>query len=339
MSLFLRSAVKRIHTTRLRLVVWALLTSFASACSRGALNPQTDEAHNIADLWWLMLGLGTAVTLAVLGLLAFALFRRRRGEVEEGGAKAPGLWFILMGGALIPAVILIVTFGATIAVMAADESAGKQPLRIDIVGHDWWWEVSYPDSGVTTANEIYVPTGRDVEFHVRTDDVIHSFYIPELGRKIDLIPGVENTMRVRIRGEGTWRGQCSEFCGVQHANMAIFLTSEKNGAFDKWLASQQQPIQQPLTGDLLRGEQVFLGSACVYCHTIKGTNASGDVGPDLTHLMGRNTIGAGVIDNSPGHLAGWVVDPQSKKPGNQMPATQLSGQELQDLLTFLGALR
>jgi cytochrome c oxidase subunit 2 len=321
------------------LVVGAAAGFSQAACSRGALNPQTSQAKDIADLWWLMLALSIFVCVAVLGLLGFALFRRR--SKQSGFERKPRnlLWFILGGGAAIPAVILLVVFAATISVMAAKASGTEQPLRIDIVGHDWWWEVSYPDAGITTANEIHVPTGAVVDFHVRTADVIHSFYIPELGRKIDLIPGVENTMQVKVLSSGTWRGQCAEYCGLQHAHMAIFLTAQDRSQFDSWLTDQKRPLSQPLTGDALKGEQVFLGSACVYCHTVQGTNATGKIGPDLTHLMSRDYLASGTVPNTPGNLAGWVLNPQTIKPGNQMPATQLSGPEVQSLLTYLQGLK
>jgi cytochrome c oxidase subunit 2 len=212
-------------------------------------------------------------------------------------------------------------------------------MTIQVTGRQWFWDVDYPDHHVRTANEIHIPVDETVTIVALSGDVIHSFWVPELNRKIDMIPGRRNVIRLRADRAGVFRGQCAEFCGLQHAHMAFTVVAEPRDALDAWLAREARPAPQPQTPAEQRGQQVLLGSACVYCHTIDGTNASGRIGPDLTHLASRQAIGAGVVPNTPGYLAGWILDPQHLKPGNKMPATALTGPQLQDLLAYLRTLR
>ena len=191
-----------------------------------------------------------------------------------------------------------------------------------------------------TANEIHIPAGQTVTLHVTTADVIHSFWVPELHGKIDLIPGQTNTVTIEADKVGTYRGQCAEFCGAQHAHMAFFVIAQSAEDFNAWLKDQSQPSVNPKVGSLeQQGQQAFLGSSCVYCHTIQGTNASGHVGPDLTHLASRKTIGSGILPNNPGNLAGWIINSQTIKPGNHMPPINLNGDQIQALLAYLTTLK
>jgi len=181
--------------------------------------------------------------------------------------------------------------------------------------------------------------GIPVDVRVRSADVIHSLWVPELNRKIDVIPGQVNDVVFDARRAGVFRGQCAEFCGIQHANMALYVVAEPRARFRRWLTREAAPAPPPATADLERGQQVLLGSDCEYCHRIAGTNATGTVGPDLTHIASRLSLAAATIPNSRGYLAGWILDPQHIKPGNKMPATNLTGRELQSLLDYLESLR
>ena len=247
----------------------------------------------------------------------------------------------IIGGIVVPAVVLAGLFALTLGTLSSTSPAATadSSITVQVTGRQWFWDVVYPSARVRTANEIHIPTGEPVRIEASSGDVIHSFWVPALNRKIDMIPGRTTTVTLQTKRVGTYRGQCAEFCGLQHAHMAFVVVAEPPARFAAWLEGQRREARPPPTAALKAGQQVFLGSACVYCHTIAGTNASGTVGPDLTHLASRMFLGAGVAENSPGRLAGWILDPQHLKPGNRMPATDLSGPELQNLLDYLESLR
>jgi cytochrome c oxidase subunit 2 len=307
----------------------------------GALDPKGPAAAEIANLSWLMFGLAAAIFLIVMGILAYILFWRARRETREEPEPNPALDrnFIIWGGIVIPTIILVALFFFNLRTMAATAAPPEsEEIVIEVVGHQYWWEVHYPDQAITTANEIRLPVGRPVQLRLTSIDVIHSLWVPELTGKMDLFPNRVNTFWIQADQAGTYYGECAEFCGIQHAKMAFMVVAEPEEQFAAWLEQQAKPAPEP-TGEIAqRGQQVFLGSACVYCHTIKGTNASGTLGPDLTHLASRRTLGAGIVPNNSGNLAGWIIDPHSIKPGNLMPPTNLTGPELQALLTYLGTL-
>jgi cytochrome c oxidase subunit 2 len=215
-------------------------------------------------------------------------------------------------------------------------------LTIRVTGHQWWWEVQYqdptPSQIVTTAAAIHIPVGRTVQFELRSADVIHSFWVPNLHGKRDLIPGHPTRIFLRADRPGTFRGQCAEYCGYQHAYMRFVVVAEPEGRFQDWLEAQRQPTADPATERQRRGQQVFLGTTCVLCHTIQGTPARGRVGPDLTHLGSRPLIG-GLLPNTRGHLAGWIVDPQRIKPGVRMPLNVVNPGDLDALLDYLESLK
>jgi cytochrome c oxidase subunit 2 len=274
-----------------------------------------------------------------MALLLVAIFRRRQPGAAEGGFFS-GTTFVALAGAVIPFVVLMVVFGVTLrALIALAEPNEPAPLTIDVVGHQFWWDVRYPNEGVVTANEIHIPTDQPVTLNLTGGDVIHSFWVPQLAGKMDLIPGKTSTIWLQADEPGEYRGQCAEFCGIQHAHMAFLVIAQPQDEFAAWLDRQRQPSSEPAPDSLVeRGEQIFLGSACVYCHAVRGTEASGELGPDLTHLASRRTLAAGTLENNLGNLAGWISDPQSIKPGNAMPATNLGSEELQALLAYLMSL-
>ena len=219
----------------------------------------------------------------------------------------------------------------------------QQALTIDVSGHQWWWEVQYDNASdpyrtVTTANEIHVPVGTPIRIHGTSVDVIHSFWAPNVQGKRDLLPGYNTDIVMRVDQPGRWRGQCAEFCGMQHAHMSFYMVAESQKDFSDWLNAQAQSSVPPINAQTARGQQVFL-PRCVLCHSIRGTIAGSRVGPDLTHLASRSTIAAGMLPNTIGNLGGWILNPQAIKPGSRMPPNQISGPELQDLLAYLETLR
>jgi cytochrome c oxidase subunit II len=315
----------------------------ATSCAGNASTLHTNGpgASRISALWWVFFGISAGVFVLVVGLLVYGLVRRREAGPDEPDREPTSHRLILGGGIVFPVVVLVATFFVTLAVMSAEASddSGSHALTVEIVGHRWWWEVRYPNSGVVTANEVHLPLGLPVLLRVTSVDVIHSVWIPRLQRKIDAIPGRENEITLTATTPGTFRGECAEYCGLQHAHMAFVVVAEDRTSFGTWLADQQQePPPVPAGQEAQRGQEVFLSSACVTCHTIQGTEATGQLGPDLTHVASRATLAAGTIPNRPGYLLGWITDPQHVKPGSLMPATPLSGDDAQALLAYLETL-
>jgi cytochrome c oxidase subunit II len=304
------------------------------------------RAAMVETLWWLMLAVATLVVIVVVATLLHAAFRRRRAADDAVAPASERRLVRWVAGAValtvaIQIAFLVANFGVGRAIVGSDSR--QPPLIIDIIGHQWWWEVRYQDSLpsdlVTTANEIHVPTGRPVLLRMTSRDVIHSFYAPNLFGKKDLVPGYATQTWFQADKPGTYRGQCAEFCGHQHAKMAFFIVAEPPGGFRRWLEAQRRPATPPTDTLATRGQLVFMTGSCSLCHAINGTPASGRLGPDLTHLASRRTIAAGVLRNTPGNLGGWVVDPQSIKPGTYMPTNSLEPADLRALLAYLGTLK
>lgn len=320
-------------------VVLVTSSALVSACGDGALDPKGEEASTVAGLWWVLFAVGTVVFVGVLAVLTVAV---RRGE-RSGGEPAPdddsGDRFVTWGGIAMPSVVLLVVVVAGVWVgrdlRQSDES---QALRVEVTAHQYWWDVEYPDDDVRTANELHIPVGEPVDLVVRSDDVIHSLWVPKLAGKIDLVPGHTNELRVEATEAGDLSGYCAEFCGLQHTNMRLAVTAHEPDAFDEWLAERSQPAPEPSSDRATEGQRVFIDQGCARCHRVAGTDAEGDIGPDLTHLASRPTLAAGVVDNTRGALGGWVLDPQQTKPGSLMPPTRLEAEELHALLDYLETL-
>jgi cytochrome c oxidase subunit 2 len=329
--------VSRANTTRL-LPVLLLLLLAGCGDPPSVLEPRGPAAQSIANLGWFLMVAGAAVYLVVMAFVLFALFRRR-GQTTRGLDPRSGPRIILFGGVIIPAVILLVVYGFTFNTLRAlSTPAVAREVPIHVVGHQWWWEVQYPNQQFETANELHIPVGYPVQVTLASQDVIHSFWAPKLHGKLDLIPGDVNTFWLQADEAGAYWGECAEFCGIQHANMRFVVVAEPEEQFAAWLAQQQQPAAEPTDPQAQQGQQIFLGSTCIHCHTIKGTNATGDLGPDLTHLASRRMLAAGTLANNRGNLAGWIIDPQHIKSGSLMPSTSLTGEELQALLAYLATL-
>lgn len=315
------------------LLVLVLLATACSSAADGAFAPAGPTARQPYLLTWLMIILGTVIYLLVGAVLLVAL--RRRPAVEEAHARRIDRRMIIVGGLLLPAPVLLVLLVANIAVLAGQDS--DPTMRIEIEGYQYWWEVRYPEQGIVTANEVHIPTGEPIELMLSTDDVIHSWWVPELSGKRDLIPGQSNVLLIEADRPGIYRGQCAEFCGIQHANMAMFVVAHEPAAFASWAASQATP-PPALTANLQRGQDVFIDN-CAGCHAVQGTPANGQEGPDLTHFASRMTIGAGAVPNDRGHLGGWVANAQSIKPGNLMPPIPIPASGMNDLLDYLESLQ
>lgn len=320
------------------LAVFAPVHSLAG--SQSVLEPASAQAREIAWLSWALLAAGAIIFAIVIGTAIFGLWRGRTGDDRTLSARASRN-LVLFGGVVIPAGILL-SFVAVSALVGRNVSAGAVgALTIEVAGKLWWWEVRYLDHAgnhvATTANEIHVPAGEPVRFLLRSEGVIHSFWVPNLQGKTDLIPGRTNTSWFRADEPGIYRGQCAEFCGLQHTHMAFFVIVEPPAQFAGWLKRQSRPAKEPQTPGATRGRRVFL-AACAECHTIRGTPASARKGPDLTHLASRRTIAAGTLTNSRGNLAGWVADPAGIKPGALMPSMPLPPHDLHALLEYLESL-
>ena len=317
-------------------------TATVTGLMASALDPQGPAAEAISDLWWLMLGLGAAVFVLVAVLLAIGLFRRRPAEEPDEQEEDPGRarWWIVGGGVVLPVVVIGIVLAATVGTMRDVSTAAPDgALVVEVVGHQWWWEVRYPEQRVTTANELHLPVGRPVSVKVTSADVIHSFWVPALAGKMDALPDKVNTLVLQADQPGEHHSECAEFCGLQHRHMELIVTAEPEAAFTSWMSGQQRPAADPATEPARRGQAVFLRAGCASCHTIRGTTVAVSNAPDLTHVAGRPTLGAGALPNSAEDLAAWVSDPHASKNGVLMPKPELTDEQLADLLAYLGELR
>jgi cytochrome c oxidase subunit 2 len=307
------------------------------------LHPHSPASHDIATLWWWMLAVAGTVFLGTVAMLVIGWIRRGTpGLPFFGQSERANVGLVIAFGMAIPATILIALFIVSdLYVMGKTDAppADRTELKLVVVGHQWWWEARYPTSGVVTANEIHIPARTSVDLVARTADVIHSFWVPELNRKIDMIPGQNNRIELFAEEPGTYRGQCAEFCGLQHAHMAFEVVAEPKVDFEKWLAAQAKPASEP-HGELAeRGQELFDENACAGCHTIAGTSAEGTIGPNLTHVGSRETLAALMIENTPRELERWITNPQAIKPGAKMPGLELSPGDFHAIATYLEELR
>ena len=310
---------------------------------QSALNPRSGPSRDIATLWWWMLAVAALVFAGAVALLGLAwLARRREGAPVFGEREGLNLGMVVLFGMGIPSVVLIALFVIANFVVLPNTDApavARTQMTIEVTGQQWFWQVRYPGTGVVTANEIHIPVGTRVNVVATTADVIHSFWIPQLNRKIDMIPGRRNRVLLEADRPGRYRGQCAEFCGLQHAHMSMWVFAEPPDRFKAWLAAQEKPPAAAATADAQRGEQLFMANECASCHTIRGTSATGTVGPDLTHVGSRTTLAALTIPNDPAHLEAWIRNPQLIKPGNRMPSFLLSKPDTRAVVDYLKGLK
>ncbi len=314
-----------------------------TGCGReNVLDPASPQQHKISTLFWVMMGVAWFGVALIVFLLALGWLRRKRTTLPGGKRERTATALLVALGIAAPIVTLAALFvWSDIFVLKATSAPAPSSTRLTVVviGHQWWWEVRYPGTPAVTANEIHIPVHTRVNVVGRSADVIHSFWVPELNRKIDLIPGRTNRIVLDADRAGRFRGQCSEFCGLQHAHMALYVVAQPPAAFRAWLANMAKGARTPATPLERSGRAVFLNQACSGCHQIRGTPAHARVGPDLTHLATRQTIAAATLPNRKGYLGGWILDPQHAKPGARMPGLTLSGPQLQALLAYLESLK
>jgi cytochrome c oxidase subunit 2 len=310
--------------------------------------PGSPQARAVTGLWWWMFGAGMAIWVLVVALAIYAV-RAKRGQrgpddlMHVSVDTHTRVERIVSAGLFVTSLILA---GFLIYDFSVGRFLAQHPqtaLTIDVTGHQWWWEVQYedpdPSKRIGTANEIHVPVGEMIQFKLRAADVIHSFWAPNLNGKRDLIPGYVSTLWFQADTAGTYRGQCAEFCGLQHAQMAFYIIAEPKVKFAAWLAAGSVPPDPPTDPTLLYGKQVFMSSGCSVCHAIGGTEAKATVGPDLTHFKGRSTIAAGSLANTRLNLTRWIENPSAIKPGVRMPALPFKPAELNALVSYLETLK
>ena len=323
-----------------------------SSCGgiHNALNPSGPQAENLSRLWWLFF-IVCSVVFVIVMIAMFMSLGNRTSEppappvVEPPPEQERKRRNVTVTAISLTVIILFVFLVASFSAgrLMTAELAHKNGLTVEITGHQWWWEVRYNDVDAsnifTTANEIHIPVGVPVTFSLKGGDVIHSFWVPNLSGKKDLIPGKINTMWLEADKPGVYRGQCAEYCGLQHARMALWVVADPPEQFNAWRRNQIQTSVPPMTDLQKRGQQVFLTSTCVMCHAINGTTAGSNVGPNLTHVGSRNMLAAATLVNTREHMAQWIKDPQSFKVGTKMPQNNLSDADLQAVVDYLQSLK
>ena len=313
---------------------------------QSALDPRGPKASAIAELFWIFTGICAVVWVLVVIFLAMAIWRRR-GERPDplvtDAAQERRITSVVGTFVGLTAITLIALTALSYAGQKQLFDTKEGDVTLKITGHQWWWEVNYEDSdpqrSFTTANEIHIPAGEPVRIKLESSDVIHSFWVPSLMGKQDLITGRQNLIEIKADREGVYRGQCAEFCGWQHALMSILVIAHPKEEFEAWRNQQISARQPPEDEERKEGERIFLSKPCVMCHTVRGTSAGSNIGPDLTHVGARSTIAAATLPTNVGSLAAWISDPQAIKPGSKMPAVKIEADDLQALAAYLEGLK
>lgn len=309
------------------------------------LVPDSTPAHEIQDLSHFVLLITGAIFVVVAGLLLYVVikFRARGPDAQHEPPQVYGSLQVELAWTVIPVLIVVVLFLTTARIIFAIQDAPKPKSALDVIviGHQFWWEFRYPKFGIVTANELHVPVSPEGDpkptyLQLLSADVDHSFWVPQLGGKTDLIPNHPNQMWIDPHHTGLYLGQCAQFCGVEHAKMLLRVYVDTPQQFEAWVKDQQQPGVQDAA--VAAGRHVFESQACANCHAVAGTSAKGTFGPDLTHLMSRATIASGAVANTPDNLRAWIHDPATYKPGALMPAMQLNDEEVNELVAYLSTL-
>ncbi len=305
------------------------------------LFPRSDNNQVISGLFAPLTWLAIVIFIIVQGLLLYSVYRFRvRDDDDSIPPQVHGNTRLEIAWTIAPSIVVVIMLILTYQAMAKIEAAPPDDaLRVRVIGHQWWWEVHYPDLDLVTANEIHIPIDRPVYFELESNDVIHSFWVPRLMGKRDLMPGSTNTIWFTPTEEGLYLGQCAEYCGTAHAQMRYHVVVESETAFNKWVARQRQDAVE-VTGDAAEGAQLFVSRACVTCHTIRGTDAIGTIGPDLTHVASRAFIAGGIMENNRDNVSAWLRDPLGLKPGNKMILPiELSEEDIRLLTAYVMALK
>jgi cytochrome c oxidase subunit 2 len=332
----------------------ALRVLLATNDMQSALAPAGEQGGNIAKLWWIFFWVLSAIFVLVSLVVFLALARPRKTEgdlVNPPNESSERRLSTVVASSVVATVLILFVLlffdffaGRSIYALEDRNTGDTNPLVIKITGHQWWWEVEYENEGepskiMKTANELHVPIGRAVKLELDSSDVIHSFWVPNMHGKKDLVPGHPTEMWLRAKAPGKFRGQCAEFCGLQHAHMRLTFVAEQTSQFETWMQSSSSHAPSPATPSAQRGRDVFMSTQCMMCHAISGTEARATVGPDLTHIGSREMLASGAIPNTRGYLAGWIVNPQNIKPGVLMPANDLPADDLNALVDYLESLK
>ncbi|HET9742628.1 MAG TPA: cytochrome c oxidase subunit II [Terriglobales bacterium] len=345
--------MKKLGLSRASALTTIGLTLLLASCDvpRSTLNPAGPAAEKLANLEWLMIFIFLCVTFFMWVLIMWAMKRTRRGNFSE---HAPidiggGQGWVTFGGFLFPFIVLTFLFVVGLRAMSSfpmgDNEKTEEPKPdILVIGHQWWWEAHYLQGGVdqhfTTANEFHIPVGKPVDIALESTDVIHSFWVPKLHGKVDLVPGQVNYIRIQADKPGNYGGTCAEYCGAQHAHMELLVVAQTPEDYQAWYQHQLQPGAEPTDPEAVHGKEVFLAGPCILCHTVRGTSAGGTVGPDLTHLASRQYIAANAFQNNKANLEGWVTHAQTMKPDAEMPNLSFfTGTDLRSLVAYLQQLQ
>jgi cytochrome c oxidase subunit 2 len=309
-----------------------------SGCSgvQSALDPGAPAAGHLRQLILSFTLICGVVWLLVLVMLGWALLRRRPPATDASTQRR----LTIAVSACVAATVVIVAGLTTLSFLATRTlGSGEGEIEVVAVGQQWWWQFLYPQAGFQTANELHVPVGQTVRIRLESPDVIHSFWVPSLSGKVDMIPGRTNVLTLKAERPGLYRGQCAEFCGLQHSHMAFTVVAEDPAAYARWVAQQATPSPSPPSDEARAGQDVFMAKPCAACHTVRGTQAVGTTGPDLTHVGSRRSIAAGLLETTRGTLAAWTADPQTLKPGTTMPLVPLTSDELRQVSAYLESLK
>jgi cytochrome c oxidase subunit II len=324
-------------------VVLATLVCWGCSGNQVVLNPHGPVSRSIANLSWVLFGLSTVIYVSVIAAATWAIRRRRRESDDSPETSAALTRTVTAAVILTAAVLVVLTLSSVTAERGLTQPSGPGAVQVDVIGHQWWWDFQYhdvtPSDTVGSPNELHIPVGVPVVLRVRSSDVIHTFWVPNLHGKRDLIPGQVTYTWIQADTPGVYRGQCAEFCGHQHAHMAFNVVAQPMDEFLAWIQHQRQPAAEPVSPDQQRGKDLFLRSTCVTCHTIRGTAAGSRFGPELTHVASRRTIAAGTLPNTREHLGEWIRNSQAIKPGNRMPPNPLDGDDLQAVVSYIRSLR
>lgn len=310
------------------------------SANASVFHPLSPAASAISALFTgTLIFLGVILALVTLLVIWFA-FRFR----DQPGAREPlqiyGWTALEIAWTVVPAACLMVLFiFMAITMHRSDPSPGTRSPDLIVIAHQWWWEVDYMQSGVVAANEIHIPASKRLLLELRSSDVIHDFWVPQLARKVDVVPGHPNHLWLEASVPGTYLGACAEFCGTEHAWMRIFIVAQAEPDFEQWERQQLKVPQPPSSEEASKGAAVFQKRTCANCHTIEGTAANQRIGPDLTHLAGRGVLAAGAAENTPADLSLWLKNPDAFKPGSHMPNLKLSNDEVQALVSYLETLK
>ena len=337
----LRGALNKPIAMALLLMGSALL--FATACGatpQTILEPTTRSARDSLDLLKFVFWSAVGVFVVVEGALIYVLIRYRRRSGDGLPRQTHGHTRLEIAWTIVPTILVVVIAVLTVPrIFALAQGPEADTLRVRAIGHQWWFEFVYPDLGVVTANELHLPVNQSVEIQLESEDVLHSFWVPKLRGKLDMVPGRVNKFVITPESTGTFLGQCAEFCGIAHALMKFTVVVESESDFAAWVDNERAPRAPPASEQAKAGEALLASKGCVACHTIRGTEAAGVIGPELTHVGSRNHIAAGILPNTHEGLSKWLSGPQDVKPGNFMVIPELSEDEVESLVTYLVGLK